>query len=185
MGLKMLLLSMRKPYRKLWQISLWVLPLKPAAWDCNSTSRWVLSFSSVEYIIWVTGWKMNNFFRVYSVDWSSLDHGVVIVGYGSENGMDYWIVRNSWGRDWGENGYFRIQRNVFNTNTGKCGIAMESSYPIKNTQKPGGSSEASEKINRAWKCPLASFGQRTQKEGDELLPPRKTGCLCLYPLSCS
>ncbi|KAG8642656.1 hypothetical protein MANES_12G107700v8 [Manihot esculenta] len=47
------------------------------------------------------------------------------------------------------NGYFRIQRNVFNTNTGKCGIAMESSYPIKNTQKPGGSSEASEKINRA------------------------------------
>lgn len=62
---------------------------------------------------------------------SALDHGVVIVGYGTENGMDYWIVRNSWGLEWGENGYIRMQRNVIDTYTGKCGIAMESSYPIK------------------------------------------------------
>lgn len=82
---------------------------------------------------------------------SALDHGVAIVGYGTdETGMDYWIVRNSWGRDWGENGYIRIQRNVIDTYTGKCGIAMQSSYPIKNTQNPSQPSEPAEKkINSA------------------------------------
>ncbi|KAF5738224.1 cysteine proteinase RD21a-like [Tripterygium wilfordii] len=63
---------------------------------------------------------------------SALDHGVVIVGYGTEDGVDYWIVRNSWSTNWGESGYIRIQRNV--GDTGKCGIAMESSYPVKEIQ---------------------------------------------------
>ncbi|MED6134010.1 hypothetical protein PIB30_033534 [Stylosanthes scabra] len=62
---------------------------------------------------------------------TSLDHGVVVVGYGTEHGLDYWLVRNSWGKNWGEGGYFKVQRNVRGTNTGKCGIAMEASYPVK------------------------------------------------------
>uniref|UniRef100_A0A7N0TA88 Cysteine protease n=1 Tax=Kalanchoe fedtschenkoi TaxID=63787 RepID=A0A7N0TA88_KALFE len=62
----------------------------------------------------------------------ALDHGVATVGYGSENGLDYWIVRNSWGSDWGEEGYIRMERNVGGRRlTGKCGIAMEPSYPTK------------------------------------------------------
>jgi len=62
---------------------------------------------------------------------TQLDHGVLIVGYGHDklNDMDYWIVKNSWGKDWGEEGYIRIQRNV-NDSKGLCGIAMSPSIPI-------------------------------------------------------
>lgn len=75
---------------------------------------------------------------------TSLDHGVVVVGYGSENGKDYWLVRNSWGTHWGEDGYFKLERNVKHTYTGKCGIAMEASYPVKNGQNSAISTSAYE-----------------------------------------
>ncbi|XP_031481813.1 low-temperature-induced cysteine proteinase-like [Nymphaea colorata] len=62
---------------------------------------------------------------------TNTDHAVVIVGYGSENGLDYWIVRNSWGKCWGEGGYIRMQRNVPGTTAGMCGIATYPCYPTK------------------------------------------------------
>ncbi|KAL6216629.1 PREDICTED: cysteine proteinase RD21a [Fragaria vesca subsp. vesca] len=67
---------------------------------------------------------------------TALDHGVAVVGYGTEHGSDYWIVRNSWGDSWGESGYIRMERNLGNSATGKCGIAMEPSYPVKIGQNP-------------------------------------------------
>ena len=59
---------------------------------------------------------------------TTLDHGVLVVGYGNDGGQDYWHVKNSWGADWGENGYVRIGRSVNTNDDGVCGIAMQPSF---------------------------------------------------------
>ncbi|KAK9108930.1 hypothetical protein Sjap_016990 [Stephania japonica] len=66
---------------------------------------------------------------------TTLNHAVVIVGYASENGVDYWILKNSWGKKWGMDGYMHMRRNNGDSQ-GICGINMLASYPTKTSPNP-------------------------------------------------
>lgn len=60
---------------------------------------------------------------------TQLDHGVTLVGYGSANNEDFWIIKNSWGQSWGENGYIRLERGAKSGAQGCCGIYKAASKP--------------------------------------------------------
>jgi len=68
---------------------------------------------------------------------TTLDHGVALVGYGSLNGIDHYILRNSWGASWGVGGYMYLGRGndpatgrPYNNGAGQCGVLGEASYPV-------------------------------------------------------
>ncbi|XP_078173102.1 thiol protease SEN102-like [Carex rostrata] len=72
---------------------------------------------------------------------TDLDHGVAVVGFGfTEDGTKFWTMKNSWGIDWGEGGYIRMKRDI-KAKSRLCGIAMDASYPVKDSPNPILSSE--------------------------------------------
>jgi C1A family cysteine protease len=62
---------------------------------------------------------------------SCTNHAIVIVGWGTQNGTDYWIIKNSWGSSWGESGYFRMKRGV-----NMCAINNWFYFPIVSSTAP-------------------------------------------------
>lgn len=68
-------------------------------------------------------------FNSYKSTAAKLDHGVLLVGASGSKGVPYWIVKNSWGRGWGQKGYIYIERTP-GKGPSYCGIAEESVYPV-------------------------------------------------------
>ncbi|NXD16897.1 CATH protein, partial [Nothocercus nigrocapillus] len=88
---------------------------QPATGSCRRRSRYfVIGFQFQEHI---------NPKCEHTPD--KVNHAVLAVGYGEENGTPYWIVKNSWGPLWGMDGYFLIERGK-----NMCGLAACASYPI-------------------------------------------------------
>lgn len=111
-----------------------------------------------------------------------LDHGVLAVGYGVDQGTKYWKVKNSWGPGWGADGYVRIFRGK--TGAGECGIKANPSYPIVSGSpgpspgpSPPGPSPSSSHYEKP-PCQSDEVGVRIQGASGEVCAPKCTNSAC-------
>lgn len=76
----------------------------------------VASFEPQNDLMYYTGGVYHNV-PGHRSEWEQVDHAVLLVGFGADQGRNYWLLQNSWGEDWGEGGYFRMARGV-----DECGV---------------------------------------------------------------
>jgi len=105
-------------------------------WNVTQFDEVALKNASSQYVVSVGIDASQDSFQFYSGGvydepkcmsaWDELDHGVTVVGYGTLNKKDYWIVKNSWSADWGLSGYILMSRNKNN----QCGIATDATVPV-------------------------------------------------------
>jgi len=108
----------------------WIRPTSMSTRSESELAAGCAEYGVVSIAIDASSWEFQTYasgvYNPSSCSSTALDHAVGLVGYGTEGSQDYWIVRNSWGTSWGEQGYIRIIRN----NGNKCGVASDCVIPL-------------------------------------------------------
>jgi hypothetical protein len=105
---------------------------------------------------------------------SNLDHGVLLVGYGSLSGKDYWKVKNSWGSTWGDKGYVMLEKGK--GKSGECGLLSEPSYPV--VKKSVDAPETSHYEDPSAGCQTDEVKIQIQGVKGDVCAPACTGTTC-------
>jgi len=83
-------------------------------------AAYVLAYGPVAVAVDATSWQYYSSGILSNCIYGGLNHGVTIVGFGTQAGVNFWIIKNSWSANWGESGYIRVRRGF-----GECGIGMQ------------------------------------------------------------
>lgn len=85
----------------------------------------VLSFEPKEDFMYYKGGVYKSGPNQIHQEWEQVDHAVLLIGYGNDNGNKYWLLQNSWGTDWGEDGYFRMARGIDESGCESIAVAAD------------------------------------------------------------